>query len=54
MSTQEEILAKLPEAFDKARASGDLLFFPSSVHTHKEHDVEVRLLLTWMTAPSTI
>ncbi|KAH9895084.1 ATP adenylyltransferase-domain-containing protein [Cubamyces lactineus] len=45
MSTQEEILAKLPEAFDKARASGDLLFFPSSVHTHTEHDVEFQIRL---------
>ncbi|KAI0330995.1 hypothetical protein GY45DRAFT_1249770 [Cubamyces sp. BRFM 1775] len=45
MSSQEAILAKLPEAFDKARASGDLLFFPSSVHTHTEHDVEFQIRL---------
>ncbi|KAI0369663.1 hypothetical protein BV20DRAFT_967644 [Pilatotrama ljubarskyi] len=45
MSVQEEILRKLPEAFDKAREAGDLLFFPSSVHTHKEHDVEFQIRL---------
>lgn len=42
MSAQEAILAKLPEAFEKAQASGDLLFFPSTVHKHIENGVEVR------------
>ncbi|KAI9061770.1 hypothetical protein FKP32DRAFT_1594300 [Trametes sanguinea] len=45
MSTHDEIIAKLPEAFDKARASGDLLFFPSTVHVHREHDVDFEIRL---------
>ncbi|RDX41812.1 HIT-like protein [Lentinus brumalis] len=45
MSTHKEILAKLPEHFDKARESGDLLFFPSSVHTHAENGVEFQIRL---------
>ncbi|KAI0762132.1 HIT-like protein [Trametes elegans] len=45
MSTHEEILAKVPDAFEKAREAGDLLFFPSTVHTHKEHDVEFEIRL---------
>ncbi|KAI0630099.1 ATP adenylyltransferase-domain-containing protein [Trametes polyzona] len=44
-TAQEAILAKLPAAFDKAQASGDLLFFPSTVHKHKEHDVEFEIRL---------
>ncbi|CDO72749.1 hypothetical protein BN946_scf184994.g1 [Trametes cinnabarina] len=40
MSTHDEIIAKLPEAFEKARVSGDLLFFPSTIHVHREHDVD--------------
>ena len=43
MSTHKEIVAKLVENFGKARESGDLLFFPSTVHTHAENGVEVRL-----------
>ncbi|TFK83200.1 HIT-like protein [Polyporus arcularius HHB13444] len=45
MSTHKEILAKLPENFDKARESGDLLFFPSSVHTHAENGIEFQIRL---------
>ena len=40
-SAHAEIVAKLPEAFERARASGDLLFFPSTVHTHSEAGVDV-------------
>ena len=43
MSAHKGIVAKLVENFDKARESGDLLFFPSTVHTHAENGVEVRL-----------
>ncbi|KAI8993865.1 ATP adenylyltransferase-domain-containing protein [Trametes punicea] len=45
MSIHDEILVKLPEAFEKARASGDLLFFPSTVHIHREHDVDFQIRL---------
>ncbi|KAI0821707.1 ATP adenylyltransferase-domain-containing protein [Trametes gibbosa] len=45
MHAQDAILAKLPAAFDTARASGDLLFFPSTVHTHAEHGVEFEIRL---------
>ncbi|KAL7281424.1 hypothetical protein ACG7TL_004737 [Trametes sanguinea] len=45
MSTHDQIIAKLPEAFDKARESGDLLFFPSTVHVHREHDVDFEIRL---------
>ncbi|KAH9859105.1 ATP adenylyltransferase-domain-containing protein [Lenzites betulinus] len=45
MYAQDAIIAKLPEAFDKARASGDLLFFPSTVHKHSEHGVEFEIRL---------
>ncbi|KAL1941971.1 hypothetical protein VTO73DRAFT_6501 [Trametes versicolor] len=45
MSAQEAILAKLPEAFEKAQASGDLLFFPSTVHKHTENGVEFEIRL---------
>ena len=40
-NTPEEIIAKLSDSFDKARDEGDLLFFPSTVHNHKEYGVEV-------------
>ena len=36
-----EIVAALPESFARARASGDLLFFPSTVHVHSEGGVDV-------------
>lgn len=41
-STPAEIVAQLPAGFDRARESGDLLFFPSTVHKHEEFGVEVR------------
>jgi|ERR1700722_13107255 len=37
------IISKLPSSFDKALSSGDLIFFPSTVHKHSENGVEVRL-----------
>ncbi|KAI0744251.1 HIT-like protein [Daedaleopsis nitida] len=45
MAVYKEIIAKLPESFDKAREAGDLFFFQSTVHTHEEHgvDFEIRL-----------
>lgn len=39
--THFEIISSLPARFDKARESGDLLFFPSTVHKHSEFGVEV-------------
>ena len=42
MAAQAEIVAKLSDSFEKARTSGDLLFFPSTLHTHAENGVEVR------------
>ncbi|PCH43417.1 ATP adenylyltransferase [Wolfiporia cocos MD-104 SS10] len=43
--TPAEIIVKLPEAFEKARESGDLLFFPSTVHKHRDSDVEFEIRL---------
>ena len=40
-AAHEEIVARLPESFDRARASGELFFFPSTVHKHTEHGVDV-------------
>lgn len=39
--TPAEIVAQLPERFDKARESGDVLFFPSTISKHQAHGVEV-------------
>jgi ATP adenylyltransferase len=38
-----EILARLPSSFEKARESGDLFFYPSTIRKHKEFGVEVQL-----------
>ncbi|GJE92278.1 ATP adenylyltransferase-like protein [Phanerochaete sordida] len=43
--TAAQIIAKLPERFEKANAEGDLLFFPSTIHTHEEHGVEWEIRL---------
>lgn len=40
-STPEEIFSKLSDSFGKAQQSGDLLFFPSTIHKHAEYGVEV-------------
>lgn len=42
--TPQEIVAKLDSQFEKARGSGDLLFFPSTVHKHTDVGVDVRSL----------
>jgi hypothetical protein len=39
--TPEQIIAKLSQRFDKAKESGDLLFFPSTIQKHEEYGVEV-------------
>lgn len=36
-----DIINKLPESFEKALKSGDLLYFPSTKLTHKELDIDV-------------
>ena len=40
--TPQEIVAKLGPQFERARESGDLLFFPSTVHKHTDVGVDVR------------
>lgn len=43
MSTRaSEILATVPHRFEQALSSGDLFFFPSTLHTHQELGVFVR------------
>lgn len=39
--TPADIIAKIPESFDKAQVAGDLLFFPSTIYKHNECDVDV-------------
>lgn len=41
-NTPAEIISKLEDSFVKAQDAGELLFFPSTVHTHEEYGVEVR------------
>lgn len=36
------IVSSAYEKFEKAKAEGDLLFFPSEVSTHQDSGVEVR------------
>lgn len=43
--TPQEIITKLGSQFEKARESGDLLFFPSTVHKHTDAGIDVRFLL---------
>ena len=40
-TTQTDIIAQLPARFDQAKEAGDLFFFPSTVHKHLSHGVEV-------------
>ncbi|KZT72235.1 hypothetical protein DAEQUDRAFT_755402 [Daedalea quercina L-15889] len=40
-----DIIAKIPESFDKAQAAGDLLFYPSTVYKHAECDVDFEIRL---------
>lgn len=37
-----EVISKLPESFEKGLASGDLLFFPSTVYKHEDYGVQVQ------------
>jgi len=43
--TPQEIVAQLDSKFEKARESGDLLFFPSTANKHRDVGVDVRVLL---------
>lgn len=43
--TPQEVVAKLDSQFEKARESGDLFFFPSTVHKHTDAGIDVRFLL---------
>lgn len=42
MATQAGIIAQLEDRFQAAQASGDLFFFPSTVHRHEEAGINVR------------
>ena len=41
LSTPSAIISAIRPAFDKGKVSGDLLFFPSQVHTHKDKDLAI-------------
>jgi hypothetical protein len=41
LSTPFAIISAIRPAYDKGEASGDLLFFPSQVHTHKDKDLAI-------------
>jgi ATP adenylyltransferase len=41
-ATPPAIVSAIRPAFEKGKASGDLLFFPSEVHTHKDLGIDVR------------
>ncbi|KAI1785774.1 HIT-like protein [Ganoderma leucocontextum] len=45
MVAHADIVAKLSDSFEKARTSGDLLFFPSTLHTHAENGIEFQIRL---------
>ncbi|OBZ70999.1 5',5'''-P-1,P-4-tetraphosphate phosphorylase 2 [Grifola frondosa] len=45
MTAHSEIISKLSAGFDRALQSGDLFFFPSTVHGHVEHGVEFQIRL---------
>jgi hypothetical protein len=40
-STPSTIISLIRPTFDRGRASGDLLFFPSEVHTHRDLGIDV-------------
>lgn len=46
--TPVEVIARIPESFDKAQAAGDLLFFPSTIYKHTECDVDVCRLFDFL------
>lgn len=39
--THTDVISKLPSCFEDAVNTGDLLFFPSTISTHTDSDVEV-------------
>lgn len=41
LSTPSAIISAIRPAFDKGKVSGDLLFFPSQVHTHEDKDLAI-------------
>jgi len=47
------IVSAIRPAFEKGKASGDLLFFPSEVHTHRDLGIDVgkKNHSTFITAP---
>jgi ATP adenylyltransferase len=45
MSAADSIISRLPEGFEKARATGDLLYFDSIVHSHSESNLEFEIRL---------
>ncbi|KAF8575102.1 HIT-like protein [Ramaria rubella] len=45
MSNQAQIISSLQPAFEKALASGDVLFFPSTIHSHSDSGVQFELRL---------
>ena len=56
-ATPPAIVSAIRPAFEKGKASGDLLFFPSEVHTYKDLGIDVRkatilLLRLVLTTPS--
>ena len=40
-ATAPAIVSAIRPAFEKGKASGDLLFFPSEVHTHSDLGIDV-------------
>ncbi|KAI0930179.1 hypothetical protein AcW1_008934 [Taiwanofungus camphoratus] len=40
-----EVISKLPESFEKGLASGDLLFFPSTVYKYEDYGVQFEIRL---------
>ncbi|KAL6310408.1 ATP adenylyltransferase-domain-containing protein [Sparassis latifolia] len=45
MSSHSAIIASLSDNFERALASGDLLFFPSTVYKHNDHGIEFEIRL---------
>lgn len=39
----QNIISDISGCYDRALLEGDLFFFPSTVHKHKESNIEVRL-----------
>ncbi|KAI0062878.1 ATP adenylyltransferase [Artomyces pyxidatus] len=46
MSTaHSQIISAIPDAFERGKASGDLLFFPSEIHTHSDGGIDFQIRL---------